>query len=184
MKTLKQLQKIYTDKVNEYLSNGGTINTSTMGGTQGEQARIDINDGNGNIYRVAMFDDYDGNKPCVEIQVVRFEDKNQTTLWYRYGDVVYSEKHYGIKYNALYASLEEYNVIDAIRRDRERNDGIYVSEDINDIRIYKVLVAQTKKRLGRKRVSIEDIESPRRIYDGKKYTYVWHYKERVLSIKR
>ena len=38
----KEIDKIFTLMVNEYLAKGYTINTNTMGGSQGEIARVDL----------------------------------------------------------------------------------------------------------------------------------------------
>ena len=40
--TRNELDRIFTNKVKEYFSKGFTINTKTMGGTQGELARVDV----------------------------------------------------------------------------------------------------------------------------------------------
>lgn len=37
-----ELDTIFTNKVKEYFENGFTINTKTMGGSQGELARVDV----------------------------------------------------------------------------------------------------------------------------------------------
>ena len=41
-----EINKIFTNKVNEYLANGYTINSATMSGSQGEVAKIDLTNGN------------------------------------------------------------------------------------------------------------------------------------------
>lgn len=41
-----EINKKFTDKVNEYLNKGYTINSATMTGSQGEVAKVDLTDGN------------------------------------------------------------------------------------------------------------------------------------------
>ena len=50
------INKRYTEIVNEYIAKGYTINTATMSGSQGEIAKIDFTDGTEIIrIRVASF---------------------------------------------------------------------------------------------------------------------------------
>lgn len=51
--TTKEIQKAYTEKVNEYLAKGMQINTGTMSGSQGEICKIDLTDGS-SIYRIRL----------------------------------------------------------------------------------------------------------------------------------
>ncbi len=52
-----ELDTIFTTKVNEYLANGYTFNTNTMGGSQGEIAHVDLRKGD-DIIRILMESEY------------------------------------------------------------------------------------------------------------------------------
>ena len=48
-----EIEAIFTAKVNEFITNGYTINAATMSGSQGEVAKIDFRKGN-DVYRVLL----------------------------------------------------------------------------------------------------------------------------------
>lgn len=123
------INKRFTAIVAEYMAKGYTLNTRTMGGSQGEIANIDLTDGN-EIIRVLVcsFHEWDNTSlDGVEIIVGRPTDKaepnspvDHVTIWnnrlevitverfYQVGEGRYNKKFYGTKNEAEAAQKIRY----------------------------------------------------------------------------
>lgn len=83
-----EVNKRFSEIVVEYIGKGYVINTGTMGGSQGEIARVDLTDGS-EIIRVYAdtFADYENMVEGVEVVVGRAEkcvepnEKNTARIW-------------------------------------------------------------------------------------------------------
>ncbi len=64
-----ELNAIFTAKVSEYLSNGYTFNTNTMGGSQGEIAHVDLRKNN-DVIRILMDSKYNAETICNTIHII------------------------------------------------------------------------------------------------------------------
>ena len=99
------INKRYTEIVAEYIVKGYAINTSTMNGSQGETAKIDLTNG-AEIIRVMIntFSDWRENIEGVEIVVGCVADKTvkphdgsgRNTIWNNELDVISTERFYKI----------------------------------------------------------------------------------------
>lgn len=99
------INKRFTAIVAEYMAKGYTVNTTTMGGSQGEIANIDLTDGN-EIIRVLVssFHEWgDTSLESVEITVGRPTDKvepnspvDHVTIWNNRLEVITVERFYQI----------------------------------------------------------------------------------------
>lgn len=97
------INKRYTEIVTEYVSKGYAINTISMGGSQGETAKVDLTDGT-EIIRVlvATFSDWKANVEGVEIITGRVVDKSikphnnsgWDTIWNNQLEVIATERYY------------------------------------------------------------------------------------------
>lgn len=112
------INKRYTEIVNEYLTMGFTINTATMSGSQGEVAKIDLTDGS-EIIRVLIrsFSDYGNTDGGYEIVVgtamdkvtPHDSDKMRNLIWDSNLGVHYVERYYSIgrRYDADFYGTEQ-----------------------------------------------------------------------------
>lgn len=97
------INKVYTQKVAEYLQNGYTINPATMSGTQGEIAHIDLTNGT-EVIRIllARSTDFEVGYDTVTLMVGRNTDQliprraydNFQTIWNGHLEVIEELKYY------------------------------------------------------------------------------------------
>ena len=108
------INAIYTAKVTEFLSNGYTINTSTMSGSQGEIAHIDLRKGS-DVIRVILEEDHDHEVfngkhivltvgRCTAERVIANEEPDMaTTIWNQHLEIIEVRKFWKFeKRNSMY----------------------------------------------------------------------------------
>lgn len=100
---LTDINKRFTEIVTEYLTNGYMLNIASMGGSQGERAKVDLTDGT-TVVRVYI-DDFSerGDLYLSGLEIVvgkttqELNPRNSVmreTVWSHYLTVVYSERFY------------------------------------------------------------------------------------------
>lgn len=117
------INKRYTEIVAEYIAKGYTINTASMGGSQGEIANIDLTNGT-EIIRILVNSFTDWNSAYglegIEIVVGRNTDdvipnsyRRNDTIWNNRLEVLSCERFYKIgenrKSDILYGTIDEAN---------------------------------------------------------------------------
>ena len=122
------INKRYTEIVTEYMTKGYTLNTSSMGGSQGEIAKVDLTDGTEIIrIRIATFHDWRNDVEGVEIIVGKSTDNvkphsgcSHETIWDSRLDVLRTERFYQIgRYgNDYYGTEEESKRASKLRTER------------------------------------------------------------------
>lgn len=91
-----EINRIYTDIVSEYIAMGYTINTSTMAGSQGERARIDL-EKDGKIVRAMVADFVEDDLQGVAITVGKAgEPVERNTVWNNRLEVILTKKFYEV----------------------------------------------------------------------------------------
>lgn len=178
-----EINKRYTEIINEYLGNGYTINTASMAGSQGEIAKIDLTDGN-SIIRIEIRRFYNEHDDGVEIVVGKCIDDvypncsrdNIGIVWSSKLEIVRSERFYDIdRDNDYYGTREE-----AERAEEVRNKRWSIKHDHYDkyeptekaMNIAKRIV---QNKLGYKRINIDNLKLQKDkdgykvIYNGKSY---------------
>ena len=110
------INRRYTEIVAEYMAKGYTINTATMGGSQGETCKIDLTNGT-EIVRVMVdtFSDWRENLEGVEIAIGRVVDKDVkpndnsdwNTIWNNRLEIISAERFYKIARDANYYGTED-----------------------------------------------------------------------------
>lgn len=178
------INRKFTAAVSSYMMQGYTLNSSTMGGSQGEVAHIDLTNGI-EIIRVLLkgFSDYtemvtDGG---IELIVGRVKDDikpNQedrwSTVWNERLEVISSKKFYRLNNRAqdgFYGTEEEANAAEEKRFDR------YKSRRSNDsaVDVTTKAAPMVKKyiheKFGVRRVKMDDIKV---VKHGGRYTVTYH----------
>lgn len=99
------INRRYTEIVAEYMSKGYTINTASMGGSQGETCKIDLTDG-ADIIRIMVntFSDWEVNLEGVEIVIGKATEKDVrphngsgwNTVWSSRLDITSRERFFKI----------------------------------------------------------------------------------------
>lgn len=184
------INKRFTAIVAEYMAKGYTLNTRTMGGSQGEIANIDLTDGN-EIIRVLVcsFHEWDNTSlDGVEIIVGRPTDKvepnslvDHVTIWnnrlevitverfYQVGEGRYNKKFYGTKDEAKAAQKIRYARWAAREGNRKPQE---MSKAMMDIA--KRIV---RDRLGVKRICENDVSLSK-----SKYGYTVGYRGKACRL--
>lgn len=120
------IEKVFSEKVQEYMEKGFTIHVGSMCGSQGEIAKVDLSDGT-DVYRVYLYSDMARDNEhklktydvCV-LAVEKHEGKANTnlrgydTIWNGRGEVVEKITWFKVSDRA-YVSSEEIKEISALR---------------------------------------------------------------------
>lgn len=119
----KDINKRYTEIVADYITKGYTINTASMGGSQGELANIDLTNGT-EILRILVNSFTDWNSAyglegieivvgCCTDDVTPNDYRYNDTIWNDHLDVLNCERFYKIgedrKNGILYGTIDDAN---------------------------------------------------------------------------
>ena len=176
-----EINKRYTEIVAEYISKGYTINSGTMGGSQGEIARVDLTDGN-SIIRVLVCNEVEHNEKYHRLDTcqiivgrctenVKINDNDTwSTIWNNRLEVILCEKFYKLSRHSStgteYGTKEEAEIAEKKRVQRFYNRS---TDRINLTDKYLELGKQIAKRVwGKKKVNNADI----RVYKRNNSYYV------------
>ena len=191
--TMTEINKRYSEIVMDHMNDGFYINTTTMGGSQGEIARIDLTDGS-TIIRIMMneFRDWRANKEgieiivgiCTDTDVKANSNSGYNTVWNNKLEVIYSEKFYQIgrqnrSYEEFYGTEEEAE--EAIKKMHDRYESrkmekIFILPD----KAKRIVLPFIKRQPKCKSVKIADIE---RVWRNDKNEYFVTAKGKTYRIK-
>ena len=125
--TYTDVNNRFTQIVVEYIGKGYTFNTSSMGGSQGEIANVDLTNGK-EIIRVVVssFNNWRENVEGVEITIGRSTDNVRPhsgqlheTVWNSHLEIIHTEYFYKIsRYSNFYGTREEAEAARNIRHAR------------------------------------------------------------------
>ena len=125
--TYRDINNRFTEIVAEYIAKGYTFNTSSMGGSQGEIANIDLTNGK-EIIRIVLssFSNWRENLEGVEIAIGRCTDNVRPhsgqlheTVWNSHLEIVRTEYFYKIsRYDNFYGTREEAEAAREVRHAR------------------------------------------------------------------
>lgn len=125
--TYKDINNRFTELVAEYIAKGYTFNTSSMGGSQGEIANIDLTNGK-EIIRVVVssFNNWRENVEGVEISIGKSTDnvhphsgQLHETVWNSHLEIIHTEYFYRIsRYSNFYGTREEAEAARNVRHAR------------------------------------------------------------------
>ena len=184
------INKRYTEIVAEYIGKGYTINSATMGGSQGEKAKVDFTDGN-EIIRVmiASFSDWSANLEgveivvgrCTETDVVPHNGSGWNTIWNNRLEILKQERFYKVGENRrtgiFYGTADEAKAANELRLKRyiARSTGCQ-TVDITE-RAMEIAKRIIQRQFGVKRVRDTDIRVTKR--DG---VYTIGYKSKSYRL--
>lgn len=168
-----EIEAIFTAKVAEFISNGYTINATTMAGSQGEIAKIDFRKGN-EIIRVMLATDTEwtdnGTRDMVKFTVGRSTenlandnrpfDTMGITFWNNRMEIIEERRFYRIDNRANFYT-EDVVEYDEMRRKqyqryRNRDDRRGRKELPEAAR--KIVKSLIKRKTGKSRVSSKEIK--------------------------
>lgn len=174
--TKNDISKFYSKVVKENLEYGD-INIPSMGGSQGEDSRIDINLGDGRVRRVLIDTNYDINIGDVTfIKVIDFKDTGSNLYWNDKGELVQSFYFVPIKGSAnskyYMADQARFDQAMANRKMRGKIKCKVITWTELDSKYYPIFkkVVQSFNQPGWKRFDVKSVSI--RAYDSKKYYMV------------
>lgn len=171
------INKMFTDKVGEYIAKGYVINTGTMSGTQGEIAKVDLTDGD-EVIRVSLRKIYTRGHDGIEFSVGKAARGNYkiniydsfNTIWNDDIDQILNERYYHADYSGYadwFVSYEEAcnNAILALQRTGDRM--IYakpVPDKAKDIILAYVRHKPGCSRARKESITVDKVNGHYRIY--------------------
>ncbi len=107
----KDIELAFTVKVSEYLKKGYVFNVSSMGGSQGEIASVDLRKDD-EIVRIVLESKYSTfDLKYISLTVGRNTDRQaagwDSTVWTRHLDVIEEIKFFEVRYNSGYYVAED-----------------------------------------------------------------------------
>ena len=185
------INKIYTEIVAEYIGRGYTINTSSMSGTQGETAKVDLTNGT-EVIRVLVQTFHDWkvfDVEGVEIiagrvtdDVIPNESERFSTVCNDNLEILVSERFYKLGENCrrekFYGTKDEGETAARLRVERYAAKNIgRVTVDLTDkaLEIGKRIV---RREFGVKRVSAADVHVIK--HNG---AYIVKYKSKIYRLR-
>ena len=184
----EEINKRFTETVNDYMMHGYQINTASMSGSQGEVARVDLTNGE-EIIRVYLtsFHKFENWTEGFEIVVGRCTDgvtpnspvSFSTTIWNNKLEMISIEKFY-----KLYVKKDGETVYgaksEAAEVQQKRFKRCYRTNNVKDYSnneaFHEIAVRYLKRALGKRRISSSVTIMKR----GTKYTI--EYRDRSYTL--
>lgn len=186
-----EINKMFTEKVAEYLANGYVINTGSMNGSQGNIASVDLTDGKDIV--IVMLDRchkewVDGVKlsvGCVKDDYRGEPNTNRMpTIWHSDLDIIFEDSFYlaGIKADDWYVSEDELDEV--MKIEAKRWEACYSpSTKTFDDRANKIAVNYVKRQPKCKTAKASEIKVTREERrDGRK-KFMIRYKDHAWVLK-
>ena len=158
-----EIDRLFTEKVTEYLSKGYWLNLNTMGGSQGEIAKVDLNNGQ-EIIRVLLDRKTTFmNETQVRLKVGRNTDtlygSTHDTIWNENLEILEERTFCEVAQN-FYVTPDEYQAIRE-KRSARRESRQPASIDLGE-KAKEIVLPFVRRQSKCKRAKLSDIESVRK----------------------
>lgn len=193
-----EINKRYTDIVTGYLAKGYMVNTSTMSGSQGERAHIDLTDGT-EVIRIVLqsFHRWEDvpvegfeiivGRAAAEDKVVPNSHEDYAIIWNKHLEVISTESFYSIgRHDNWFGTKEE--ALEANRKSFERYENkpckhsrTETTEIANPKAIALAKQYVLKHRIA-KRVDLSQLKVMKRVYLDLTVHYTIVYKGSSYSL--
>lgn len=191
MTNFKEINKRYTEIVAEYIGKGYTINTTSMNGSQGEIAKVDLTNGE-EIIRVminSFFSYGAGHDGGVEIIIGKSTDNvkpnssdNWNTVWNGKLKVLHSEKFFKLytdrQHETVYGTEEEAQAIADKKFERYCRRSAKASAPEMNEKKREIAKRIIRREFGAKRIAEADVKISK---NGKKY--IVSYKGKTYTLR-
>lgn len=155
----KEIEAIFTQKVNELIQKGYTFNCNTMSGHQGEIAKVDLRKGN-EIIRVLMCTEYSRTADMLSVIVGRspkISNRRYETIWNGNLEIVEELKFYKVSENFYVKTEAEWEIIRNMQRERfyrkDNSDSITLNDEAG-----KIVLSFVRRQPGFKTCKLKDID--------------------------
>lgn len=169
-----ELDKIFTDKVMEYMNKGYIIHTRTFNGSDGT-LRVDLIKGK-DFIRVYLHKQFDTMNLIVGHKILNKRELNDDIVWRDNLENIEEKVFYTVEYDKWYADKEEYDAIKEVRKKRRigrkypwENDEVLVNQD----KAKEIIFPFMKRQYRCKTIKPSDILDVRKCdYDGRMRYFV------------
>ena len=178
------IDKEYTRIIRLYADNY-RIDTTAMGGTQGEVAKMDFAGADGTVFRVMMDRGYEktdryNDTDTISIRIYKFNNRNRReTLWNEDGQIIYERIWYNVdRYRRDDAWTENFNeAVNCINKGWNRpTNADVVYRQIDSPKMIKIIVKMIKNTKGYKTIKADDIS---KVYTENGKYYRVYFKNNV-----
>ena len=182
----KDIENIYTDTVKEYMNKGYRIYSPTMGGSQGEIAKIDLTNDK-DVIRILIDKKIEFYKHMVLEYLLIIVGKNTDKLWGNsFSDIIWNEhleiiseiRFYRIGKNNNHFFGTKQEAIDAINKNWERYDhknSSSTKEIIFSDKAKEIVLPFMKRQRKCKSITIKQIEEVKKVIYYNKNNIKVHY---------
>lgn len=194
-----EINKMFTEIVNEYISKGYYINTGSMGGSQGEIAKVHLTDGK---ELICVYIDYTCNKKVIYAENTHFlkaieivvgrsnavavidERGPLSTVWLDNLEIIKTKTFYSVARRKEFYTTDVSEAI--VCEEKRYNRGMRRSRRsnmlFNSIEAREIAKRYIKRKAGYKRVSVDEIHIVKNINEKtNRANYAIIYKGEVIS---
>lgn len=166
-----ELDKIFTDKVMEYMNKGYIIHTRTFDGSDGT-SRIDLIKGN-DFIRVYLCRQFDTMNLIVGHKILNKRELNEDIVWRNDLENIEEKVFYTVEYDKWYVDKEEYDAIKEVRRKRRIDIRYFDKVIANQDKAKEIIFPFMKRQYRCKTIKPSDIlDVCKRDYDGRMRYFV------------
>ena len=188
------INNIFSAKVAEFLANGYQINTNTMGGSQGEIAKVDFRKGDELIrvllYRKTIWGDDFRTADAIRLTVGRCIDERAIVTGFFRDPIIWNERLEVLEERTFYKMGETYSVSDWYLEGKEAEDALKKSSDRRKARwdmdraeerrtrkeysgdaVKKILLPAVRRHLEKPKMKAERIDKITRCWKNNRFEY-------------
>lgn len=192
----RDIEAIFTAKVQDYIVKGYTISTTTMSGHQGEIAKVDVTNGS-EIIRILLTSEHEWNhEDCREIESVvltvgRAEetykpsnhsnpfDTMRPTIWNNKLEILEQRTFYQISRNDDFFTEDfaEYRAMQEVQMERMRRADRSWAPKTTELgeAAKQVAIRYIKRKLGKSRVSSKDVKVIKKEWKDETHYYIAYF---------
>ena len=188
------INNIFSAKVAEFLANGYQINTNTMGGSQGEIAKVDFRKGDELIrvllYRKTIWGEDFRTADAIRLTVGRCIDERAIVTGFFRDPIIWNERLEILEERTFYKMGETYGAADWYLEGKEAEDALKKSSDRRKARwdmeraeerrtrkeysgdaIKKILLPAVRRHLEKPKMKAERIDKITRCWKNNRFEY-------------
>ncbi len=186
--TYSDINKRFSEIVAEYLNKGYTFNTATMGGSQGEVAKVDITDGV-DIIRISIesFSNWSEDMEGLEIVIGKDmkgevepneSNRHYSTIWGNNLEIISTERFYRISHHKeFFGSEDDAKNASEVRRNRWKYQRSSKQGYILSEKALKIAKRIVRTKLGYSRIKSSDVRISK-YNDG----YIVSYRNHIYKL--
>lgn len=163
----KEIDVLFTNKMVEYINKGYSIHSNTMGGSQGEQAKVDLSKDN-DVIRILLHTKYSGLS-CTKLVITigrntnKLHNTSTDIIWNNDLEILEEIEFIKLSEN-YYVTPEEYPSIREKQKNRLHHKTNYSCKNFSD-EAKKIVLSFIQRQPKCKSIKLKDIERVYRVVD-------------------